>query len=363
MTAFNLPDLGEGLREAEIVTWHVGAGDHVVVDQPLLSVETDKAVVEIPSPKSGRVAHVLARVGDRVAVGSPLLTFEEGAHADTGTVVGKLIDVIPAPVSQRAPAAVLSRTQAAPAVRARARELGVELSRIKPSGIDGTITLADVETAAQPAASGQEALRGVRRIMALNMIRAGREVVPATLLDEADVEIWIDGEDITLRLIRAIAAACKAEPILNASFDSATLSVRSNIDIDLGLAIDSKDGLLVPVLRNVSRSAPESWRQQVEAAKIGVKERSLSPRQLRDPTITLSNFGTLAGQHAALVIIPPQVAILGAGRIRDGAVRNGTAVVMHRKLPLSLTFDHRAVTGAEAARFLRTVIIDLEKPR
>ncbi len=363
MTAFNLPDLGEGLHEAEIVAWHVSEGDHVVVDQPLLSVETEKAVVDIPSPKSGRITQLVARVGDRVAVGSPLLAFEEGAHADAGTVVGELATAMSAPPRQRTAPAASPAARAAPAVRARARQLGVDLSRIEPSGVEGTITVADVERVAMPPGAEQQALRGARRIMALNMIRAGREIVPATLFDDADIETWSNNEDVTIRLIRALVAGCNAEPTLNASFDPATLSVHNNIDIDLGLAIDSKDGLFVPVLRNVGRSAPETWRQQVEIAKAGVKDRSLKPDELRNPTVTLSNFGTVGGRHAALVIIPPQVAILGVGRIQDVAVRNGTGAAMHRKLPLSLTFDHRAVTGGEAARFLRAVIIDLEKPR
>src|SRR5512144_1610871 len=181
MIEFRLPDLGEGLQEAEIVAWHVAEGDHVVTDQPLLSVETEKAVVEIPSPQSGHVARLLAQPGARVAVGAPLLTFEQGPHAETGTVVGELSGTVSAPASKQpgSPA----KPSAAPAVRARAHELGVELSRLTPSGANGTITLADVEAAAAAALAtgGADALRGARRAMAVNMARAGREVVPASL--------------------------------------------------------------------------------------------------------------------------------------------------------------------------------------
>jgi pyruvate dehydrogenase E2 component (dihydrolipoamide acetyltransferase) len=198
--------------------------------------------------------------------------------------------------------------------------------------------------------------------MAANMSRAGREVVPATVQDDADVEAWFTGcEDVTLRLIRAIVAGCTAEPSLNAGFDPEASSLRNNASIALGLAIDSPDGLFVPVLRDVARSIPEDWRRQIDAAKKGVKERSLKPSELRAPTFTLSNFGTIGGQHAALVIMPPQVAILGVGRARDQAVRADQGIAMHRLLPLSLTFDHRAVTGGEAARFLRAAIADLQK--
>jgi pyruvate dehydrogenase E2 component (dihydrolipoamide acetyltransferase) len=360
MNAFTLPDLGEGLREAEVVAWHVAEGDHVVVDQPLVSVETEKAVVEIPSPRSGHIARLLARPGDVVRVGAPLLAFEEGPHAETGTVVGELAKT-PAPVTQEPSRA--GAVRAAPAVRARARSLGVDLANVEPSGTDRTITLADVESAATAAPAREPALRGARRVMAANMSRAGREVVPATVQDDADIEAWLAGrEDVTLRLIRAIIAGCTAEPALNASFDPQASSLHDNVTVDLGLAIDSPDGLFVPVLRDVARSTPEAWRQQIDAAKIGVKERSLKPSELRAPTFTLSNFGTIAGQHAALVVLPPQVAILGVGRARDQAVRADKGVEMHRLLPLSLTFDHRAVTGGQAARFLRAVMVDLEKP-
>jgi pyruvate dehydrogenase E2 component (dihydrolipoamide acetyltransferase) len=361
MSAFNLPDLGEGLREAEIVVWHVSEGDHIVADQPLLSVETEKAVVEIPSPRSGHIARLLARAGERVQVGAPLLLFEEGPHAETGAVVGELAPAAPAAAAPKSketsPGGGL---RVAPAVRARANALGVDLSKAQPTGPGGSVTLADVERVAAFASAG---LRGARRTMAANMARSGREVVPATLQDDADIEQWLADQDVTIRLIRAVIAGCAAEPALNASFDTGATALRPNPLIDMGLAIDNPDGLFVPVLRDVARSGPERWRSQVEAAKIGVRDRSLAPAELRGATITLSNFGTIAGRYASLVIVPPQVAIIGAGRIRDGAVRTGAGAAVHRMLPVSLTFDHRAVTGGEAARFLRGLIQDLEKPR
>jgi 2-oxoisovalerate dehydrogenase E2 component (dihydrolipoyl transacylase) len=361
MSTFNLPDLGEGLQEAEIVSWHVAEGDHVVVDQPLVSVETEKAVVEIPSPKAGHIARLLAEVGSRVKVGAPLLAFEEGPHAETGTVVGEL--AIPAAAASRrgeatvAPAAI----RAAPAVRARARELGVDLAGVRPSGPDGTLTRADVEAAAaaQPAPAGGKELRGARRTMAVNMARAWREVAHATIEDEVDIAAWSPAEDVTCRLVRAIAAACEAEPALNASFDAAALSLRENARIDLGLAIDSPDGLFVPVLRDVAKSGPQQWRLHIDAMKQAVQGRRLTPEELRGATITLSNFGTLAGRHAALIVMPPQVAIVGAGRISDRPVWTVHGPEPHRTLPLSLTFDHRAITGGQAARFLGAAMIDL----
>ncbi len=365
MIAFNLPDLGEGLAQAEIVAWHVAEGEHVVTDQPLLSVETEKAVVEIPSPHSGRIARILAKPGERIAVGAPVLQFEEGPPTDSGTVVGDLPKPAPAtarPASAHVPEAMdpSAGLRASPAVRARARVLQVDLASVKPTGPDRTITTADVETAAGGGADDSLVLRGAAKTMALNMARAWREVVHTTLHDDADIESWTAKEDITVRLIRAIVAACGAEPQLNATFDSQTLQLRPNQKIDLGLAIDSPDGLFVPVLRDVGRATPADWRARIEAVKTAVKKRSLTPSDLRDPTFTLSNFGTLAGTYAALIVMPPQLAILGAGRVTDRPVRAAGTLVVHRSLPLSLTFDHRAVTGGQAARFLRAIIVDLE---
>jgi 2-oxoisovalerate dehydrogenase E2 component (dihydrolipoyl transacylase) len=368
MKTFALPDLGEGLQEAEIVSWHVAEGDHVVADQPLLAVETEKAVVEIPSPQAGHIGRLLAKVGEHVKVGAPVLEFEEGAHAESGTVVGRLAEPGAAtPMSRRAapgPSAppAPSGIRATPAVRARARELAVDLSRVAPSGPENTITLADVQAAAVQAgaAPASKTLRGARRTMAANMARAWREVVHATVQDEADIEAWSPDEDVTGRLVRALIAGCKAEPALNASFDAGSLSLRENPTIDLGLAIDSPDGLFVPVLRDVARATPQEWRRQIDAIKRGVKERSLAPTDLRGATITLSNFGSIAGRHASLIVMPPQVAILGVGRTVAHAVQSGNGIALHRMLPVSLTFDHRAVTGGMAARFLRAVITDLE---
>jgi pyruvate dehydrogenase E2 component (dihydrolipoamide acetyltransferase) len=198
--------------------------------------------------------------------------------------------------------------------------------------------------------------------MALNMARAWREVVHATIHDAADIWRWSAAEDVTCRLVRAIIAACNAEPALNASFDGTSLSLRASVAINIGLAIDSSDGLFVPVLHNAAESGPEQLRSRIDRMKKAVAERSLAPAELRGATITLSNFGTIAGQHAALIIMPPQVAILGAGRITEQAVQSTQGVTFHRLLPLSLSFDHRAVTGGQAARFLATAMADLQLP-
>jgi pyruvate dehydrogenase E2 component (dihydrolipoamide acetyltransferase) len=359
MSVFVLPDLGEGLQEAELVAWHVGEGDHVVADQPLVSVETEKAVVEVPSPQDGKIARLCVQPGERVKVGGSLVEFEEGPRTDSGTIVGELSAAAPPPVPQ-APT-----VRAAPAVRALAQRLGVGLAEVTASGPGGAVTSADVERAAraQTEAGPVEPLAGVRRAMAVNMARSHAEIVPATVSDEADIAAWVPQSDVTIRLIRAIAAGCAASPGLNAWYDGRTMERRLLRQIDLGLAVDSEDGLFVPVLRNIAERDVADLRRGIEAMKKDVRARTVPVAELRGQTITLSNFGMFAGHFAALVIVPPQVAILGAGRITERPVVADGKLAAHRILPLSLTFDHRAVTGGEAARFLKAAIEDLEKPQ
>jgi len=374
MTVFRLPDVGEGLHEAELVAWHVAVGDHVVADQPLVSVETAKAVVEIPSPQSGHIAALHGAPGDVVPVGTVLVEFADGAHVDTGSVVGELDEDAGRPSIARTPARRVGATgggvKASPAVRSLASRLGVDLAGVTGTGAVGTITRGDVEMAAARAAAPSaeplregdtlEPLRGVRRAMDANMARAHTQVVPASVTDEADIGDWPEGTDVTLRLIRAIAVACRAEPAINASYLGRDTGRVLHDYVDLGIAVDTPDGLFVPVLRDVANRDPEDLRQGLEAMKADVRARTVAPEHLRGQTITLSNFGAIAGRHATLVVVPPQVAIVGAGRARDAVVAQHGHAVVTRVLPLSLTFDHRVVMGGEATRFLRALIADLQ---
>ncbi len=366
MHQFMLPDLGEGLDEAEIVTWHVNEGDHVVADQPLVSVETDKAVVEVPSPRSGRIAHLFGGKGDMVKVGAPLVMFAEGAEQDTGTVVGTL------DTSGQSPAAgtVFGRmpvpeqkSQVYPAVRALARKLDVDLNVVEATGPGDTVTRADVERAAKGLSQTgpTEPLRGMRRVMAQRMTAAHVEVVPATVTDDADIDDWAKGEDATIRLVRAIATACKAEPALNAWYNAKAGERRLIERVDLGIAVDTEGGLIVPVMRNVAeRNAPD-LRTGLDRLRADAAERVIPPEELRGATITLSNFGMIGGRFANLIVVPPQVAIIGAGRIAQRVVAHRDQPAVRRVLPLSLTFDHRVVTGGEATRFLMALKSDLER--
>ena len=369
MSTFRMPDLGEGLPDAEIVAWHVTEGDNVTTDQPLVSVETAKAVIEIPSPRGGRIAGRFGAPGDRIAVGAPLVEFQEGASVDTGTVVGVIPQPRPMPppveAGRSSGAATAASVRVTPAVRALARRLGVDLSTVAPSGNEGQITAADVERAAAAPADLQphfEPLRGVRYAMARSMAGARDAVAPATLTDEVDIEDWAAGTDVSVRLIHAMAAACAAEPALNAWFDGQRMARRVHTVVDLGIAIDTPDGLFVPVLRDTGRRTMAELRQDLDALRTQVTTRGIAPEAMRGQTITLSNFGMLGGRHAALVVIPPQVAIVGAGRIAPQVVALEGRPAVRRTLPLSLTFDHRAVTGGEAARFMAALMCDLRTP-
>ena len=366
MTTFNMPDLGEGLLEAEIVSWHVAVGDRVVADQPLVSVETDKAVVEIPAPSSATVGKLFIEPGTIVAVGDPLVSFEESAD-DSGTVAGRLPTEDPRNRDGAAATRVRpskDRVKATPAVRALSRQLDVDLANVDPTGPNGQVTAADVRRAAAALSQMEpaEPLRGVRRAMARRMAQAHREVAPATICDEADITGWKKSSDISIRLVEAIVAGVIAVPVLNAWYESDSESLRILGRIDLGIAVDTPDGLLVPVLRDVAQRDRSDLRAGLDRLKRDATAREIPPEELRAATITLSNFGVLgAGRFAELIIVPPQVAIIGAGRIRDVLAMQAGAPVGRRVLPLSLTFDHRVVNGGEAARFLTAIIENLAK--
>ena len=371
MSIFKLPDLGEGLQDAEIVEWHVKIGDEIQLDQPLVSVETDKAVVDIPSPETGQINKLYGNVGDIINVGDPLVEFtststeveqKEDKTSDAGTVVGEvkagknIIEESALHVGHTA-----FGLKVTPAVRALAHRLDVDLSIVTPTGRDGMISAKDVERAAKILADvgPMELLRGTRRTMARTMAQAHAEVVPVTVTDDADIDAWAKNEDITIRLIRAIINGCKAEPSLNAWYDSHSVGRRVLEKIDLGIAVDTQDGLFVPVLRNVENRSREELRNALNQIKQDVHARKIPAKELRGYTFTLSNFGTLGGRYADPIVVPPTVAILGAGHIRPEVVAVGDLALVHHILPLSLTFDHRAVTGGEATRFLSQVIDDL----
>jgi len=434
---FTLPDLGEGLPDAEIVEWHVALGQVVRLDEPLVSMETAKAVVEVPSPCSGTLLRVAGKPGDVIVTGAWLAEFEidpalpqrsagqgDGhGHAaptvapaptatppttpapsatpvvaaptttddDAGTVVGA---VQVSGEIRREAAVALGGIRAVPAVRALAKKLGIDLARVEARGAGGVVTLADVKLAAErgtarlaaaprpssastPAPSRPEApaaaahagldsdapIRGVRRNMLRSMAAAHAAVVPTTLMDDADLHAWAAGEDLTVRLLRALVVASAAEPAMNAWLDATAGTLRRHARVDVGIAVDHPDGLFVANLRGADRMDAVSMRAGIRRLREGLDDRSLPPEALSGHTIMLSNFGKFAGKYATPVVVPPCVCIVAAGRSYHGVVPVLGGIETHRLLPLSLTFDHRAATGGEAARFLKALIEDLQRPR
>jgi pyruvate dehydrogenase E2 component (dihydrolipoamide acetyltransferase) len=385
MSTFKLPDLGEGLAEAEILEWHVKPGDRVTVDQPMVSVETAKAVVEVPVPFSGTVTALHGAVGDIIATGAALIDF------DSGTVVGSMLtseeELVDTVVSRPRGSGDAARVRAVPVARALARRLGLDLTEVEGTGPDGLVRLDDVilrsagsagrprktpgaappvpppspTLAEPPPGATTEPVRGARRAMAQSMSLSRAQVAGSTVCDDADIHGWAQRGDYMPRLIRAMAAAVRAEPALNAWYDPAAGERVLLSHIDLAIAVDTPGGLLVPVLRNVESRSARELREGIAAHKDAANRRSMSPEDLRDFTLMLSNFGTLAGRYGIPLVVPPAVAILGAGKVRTDAVVVGDAIVAHRRMPLSLSFDHRCVTGGEACRFLAAVIADLEK--
>lgn len=370
MKIFHLPDLGEGLAEAEIREWHVKVGDHVKVDQPLVSMETAKALVEVPSPQTGRIAKLYGNVNDVIQTHAPLVEFEEGEEKikDKGTVVGNLeessnilneSDVIIGSAKQK----TATMVKAMPAVRALAKELNVDLNTVKPTGPNGQITAEDVKKSAPQKThlpGKVETLHGVRRAMATAMSQSHQEIVPVTIFDDADISHLTEKSDITVLLIQAMMAGIKAEPSLNAWYDGKTMERCLLDEINIGLAVDTKEGLFVPVIQNAAKKSSQELREEINRLKKSVQERTLAPAGFHGASITLSNFGMIAGRYATPIIVPPMVAILGSGRLREEPRIYNKEIEIRRVLPISLTFDHRAVTGGEATRFLGAVIKSLE---
>lgn len=375
MKIFKLPDLGEGLPDAIIREWYVKAGDTIKTDQPMVAMETAKALVDVPAPFDGVVEKLFGEVGDTIETHKPLIGFVgEGAAEvshDSGTVVGA-IEQSNQVLNESATGVQTQKTSASikatPAVRMLAKQLGVDLASIANNG--GNITADDVKavagahapatkTAAVP--TGFTQLSGVKRAMVLSMTQSHKEIVPVTLTEDADIASWYKKEDLMVRLTRAIAAACAAEPTLNAHFDSASMSTKQFSEINLAMAVDMPHGLFVPVIKDAAKKSAEELRAQIEKFKQQAQNKTMAPDDMKGGTIMLSNFGSFAGKYANPILLPPMVCILGIGKTRDTVVAVNGEMKIHPVMPLSITCDHRAVTGGEMARFLKVLKDELQE--
>jgi len=314
MSIFKLPDLGEGLQDAEIVNWLVSVGDTVTVDQPLVALETAKAIVEVPSPFHGKIKQLHGKPGEIIAIGSPLVEFESDAPRDTGTVAGQVTTgntVVDEPIVMR--------------------ERG---AKNKPG----------------------EALRGTRRVMARTMALAHAEVVPVTLCEDAVLSSTRNYSDITVDIIESLIQACQAEPDLNAWYDAKTGKRQLFSEVNLGIAMDSPEGLRVPVISKVNTLSRADIRVALDRLKTAVADKTITLVDMQGASFVLSNFGKFTGRYANPIVVPPTVAILGCGQWRKMPVVKEDKIVIGTILPLSLTVDHRVITGGESARFLKVLI-------
>ena len=421
---FKLPDLGEGIHEGEIVEVFVQPGDAVREGDPLLEVETDKAVTAIPSPFTGQVSAVRVRPGDVVTVGDVLVVFD-GAEAAPAPAPADTEAAPPAPEPLAAAAAAEPmvnrpglRTRppvpAAPSTRRLARKLGVDLNRVAPTGPEGLVTAEDVrrhaETGAQGTAAGADAdripaapippatfadlpdfsrwgpvtaepLRSVRRATARQMALAWSQIPHVANQDEADVtrlEAWrqrhaaavaAEGGRLTMTVLaaKAAVAALKRFPRFNASLDMAGEQIIYKHYHHVGVAVDSARGLIVPILKDVDHRSIRELARDFSALVDRARDGKTPREDLQGGTFTITNAGAVGGGHFAPIINYPQVAILGLGRARLKPVVRSDAggeprVVPRRMMPLVLSFDHRIADGADAIRFMQAIIAMLEDP-
>jgi pyruvate dehydrogenase E2 component (dihydrolipoamide acetyltransferase) len=343
---FKLPDLGEGVREGEIARWLVRVGETVAEDDPLVEIQTDKTTVEIPSPAAGKVAQILVEEGRLVPVGTPLVVIGDGEVAAVSSA--------PSPSG---------KVQATPLVRKIASELGVDLVSLQGTGPGGRITEGDVRGAA-PAREGErrEPLRGVRREIARHLVTAHREVPPVTVVEECDFSeiARVRGDRSYLPyLLQATVAGLKEVPELNATLAGEEIVFWERYD--LGVAVQTEQGLVVPVVRDCDSRSLEELRDDVGRLAEAARGGKLAPEDLRGSTFTVTSAGKLGGLMQTPIVNHPEVAILSIGRIAPRpAVREGE-IVIRQIGHVAVTFDHRVVDGARAAEFGLAVIRRIEE--
>jgi pyruvate dehydrogenase E2 component (dihydrolipoamide acetyltransferase) len=387
MIEFKFPDVGEGIAEGEIVRWLVKVGDTVRAHQPLVEMETDKAVVELPAPSGGVVKELRGEEGETVPVGAILAVIEEGGTKEEkpeerNRALGVVGELEEAPeeeaVQTEKSVKPAAGPQALPRDRKLAEELGVELGALHGSGPQGRITEADIRAAQSPEAPAEERipLRGVRKAMAKSMAASARSAVHVTIMERADAQSLRDlkerehalAERKGVRLtylsfiVKSLTLSLERFPLLNSTFDEAAGEIVLHKKINIGFAVDTPEGLLVPVIRDIRCRSILDLAAALQDLAIRARERKITPSELKGGTFTISNYGALGGLWGTPITNPPEVAILGVGRIEETAVVRDGQVVARPVVPLSLTFDHRIIDGATAHRFLNGLIDHIENP-
>jgi pyruvate dehydrogenase E2 component (dihydrolipoamide acetyltransferase) len=394
---FRFPDVGEGITEGEIVRWLVKEGDEIKADQALAEIETDKAVVEMPSPYAGTVLKLHFKEKDLVKVGQALVTI--GEKGEVPAEAAPAASVAAAPRAVPAPAAIAAAPErpgevlATPKVRALAKELGVAIGSVHGTGPGGRVTEDDVRAFGQAPAEMKAALkvkakydlfgsleriplRGVRRATAKKMRESLDHAAHVTHCDEADAgrlealrekmrpEVEAGGAKLTYLpfIVKALVEALKLHPTLNATLDEDESEIVVKKYYNIGIAVDVPDGLIVPVLKMADQKSIAAIAAEIQALAKAARERTLDLADLKGGTFSITNVGVIGGDFATPIINYPEVAILATMRIGDRARVAGGSVVVRKTLPLCLAFDHRVVDGAEAARFTKDLVRFLEAP-
>lgn len=430
---FILPDLAEGMAEGEIVQWLVKDGDTLGADQPMVEVLTDKATVELTSPRRGKVAKILWKNGDVVPVGSPLLVIElapgeskpvASGHGSMAAAVAGVpattpTQAQPAPAPQAAPAAQPAidtyasvqiaqslpaapvqregRALAAPATRKLARDMGIDIQVVPGSGPAGRVLKDDVLSFANAAGGGTAApvngagaptplpiggaeeripLKGLRKVIAERMAHAKRTVAHVTHVDEVDLTELValraqlkakaEAQGVKLSylpfFVKAVVAALKQMPYLNASLDEAAGELVLKKYYNIGIAVDTPNGLIVPVIKDVDRKSLLEIAKEISELAERARQGKNSMDELKGATFSLTNIGAVGGLFATPVVNHPEVGILAVNKLQKRPVVKGDEVVVRDMMYLALSFDHRVVDGADAARFVNQVGAYLADP-
>jgi 2-oxoisovalerate dehydrogenase E2 component (dihydrolipoyl transacylase) len=383
---FRLPDVGEGIAEAEIVEWHVAVGDHVAEEQPLVDVMTDKATVELTSPVTGVIVERGAEEGQELAVGEALVVLETGAGAPPEPP--PTTDDAAPPTAARAPAAAApaapaarsgSKPLASPATRRRAREAGVDLASVQGSGPDGRVVDADLAAARPPELAKRDGVTdvkviGLRRRIAERMIDSYRRIPHYAYVEEVDVtelealRAHLNASRLDARLslppflITALVRVLPDFPQINATFDDEAGVVHRHAPVHMGVAVQTDNGLMVPVIRHAE--ARDLWDLSAEIGRLAAAARDgkASREELSGSTITLTSLGLLGGIATTPIINAPEVAIVGPNKIVERPVVRDGQIHVRKMMNISSSFDHRVVDGYDAAAFIQAVKARLEHP-
>jgi pyruvate dehydrogenase E2 component (dihydrolipoamide acetyltransferase) len=392
---FILPDLGEGITEGEVRKWLVKEGDEVEEHQTVLEIETDKAIVEVPSPKKGKVARIRKHEDDVVKVGEVLMTIaEEGEQEEEAEKPGKkkesvsVVGVLPEEEEEE--------VLATPAVRSLAKELGVNIETVKGSGPAGSIRMDDVRSAAEKTGGAEKeekpekpqrpadrhgeteriALKGLRRTIAKNLSLSQKTTAFVTGMEEADItELWDlrEREKTSLKekgihltflpfFIKAVQHALSEHPYLNASLDDENEEIVLKKYFNIGIAVDTPDGLMVPVIKDAEKKTILELAEDLQNLSVKARERKIKIEEMKGGTFTVTNYGHFGGTFATPIINYPETAILGTGKISEKPWVKDGQIVIRKILPLSLTFDHRVTDGVDASKFLTKIVNYLEDP-